>query len=116
MAATRSAACLYRIFSILRLGEKSENCYLFPESSAESTQSQSVLAPESNLVRHISGAASGSGQSKDPAKRMQRFDATLLNLYVALVWPLCCMMLNEVCFPSNIVFNIVQVHLFCSQV
>lgn len=36
------------------------------------------------------------------------------NQHVALVWPPCYTMLNEVWFLSNIVFNIVQ-HLFCSQ-
>ena len=92
MNETRSATCLYRIFSILRLGEKSENCYLFSASSTESTQSESFLAPESNLVRPISGAASGSGQSKEPAKRMQHFDATSSNI----VESLCCLMLDDV--------------------
>ena len=32
-----------------------------------------------------------------------------------LVWPPCCTMLNEVWFPFNIVFDIIQ-HFFCSSV
>ena len=57
-----------------------------------------------------------------PAKRIQHVDATSSSIVESnmlhsfghhVAW--CWMMLNEVWFPSNIVFNIIQ-HFFCSWV